>query len=273
MGNWAKSAYGKESFAEVGIVIAGTNNREFEKKIIFKFDKLISSKDLVYHANLVEKNKNFYPLAFNVYGAPAMVDALAEMHDGGCRNVIFIGYAYGGFRNIDIGSIVIPDEAYHFEGIYSHIDKNRKIAFPDKQLKKKVENFLTKNSIAFHNGINISVPAVTFQPKHANNFYKKIKPISLEMELASCLSRAKDLGIRAIGILIISDNKSHSLNDKTKKSLMQKSKEKIINLIINNIEELNLPKLKVKKEFSINEYLASIIENPEDVTNIYRKKG
>ncbi|MBS3140631.1 hypothetical protein J4405_00630 [Candidatus Woesearchaeota archaeon] len=272
MGNWAKSAYGQESFAGIGIVVAGTSNKEFEKKTISKFDKLISSKDKVYHANLVEKNKIVYPLVFNIYGASAMVDVLAEMHDGGCRNVIFIGYAYGGFKNIDVGSIVIPDKCYHFDGIYSHIDQNRKIALPDAELKKKIESLFKKSKIKFQTGTNISVPAVTFQPKHANEDYKKIKPISLEMELASCLSRAKDLGMRTIGILIISDNRSHSLNNNAKKSIKENSKEEVIDLIINNLKELNLKKLKLKKDFSINEYLASVIENSEDVTNIYKKK-
>lgn len=57
----------------------------------------------------------------------------------------------------------------------------------------------------FIEGINISVPAVTFQLPHNNKDYLKIKPTTVEMELAACLSRAKEIGMRAAGTLIISD--------------------------------------------------------------------
>ena len=39
------------------------------------------------------------------------------------------------------------------------------------------------------------------------------------MELAACLSRAKDIGIRAVGLLIISDNRTSAINNKEKRKL------------------------------------------------------
>lgn len=144
MGNWAKGTFGKENFGEIGIIIAGTNKLEVEKKILGFFDEVISSKDNVYHAHLVRKNNNEYPVVFNVYGAPAVLDVLTEMQDGGCRTVIFFGYAYGGFTNLEVGSIVIPKKAYHFDGIYHHIKPDRKFSAPDKELKEKLEFVLKK---------------------------------------------------------------------------------------------------------------------------------
>ena len=91
------------------------------------------------------------------------------------------------------------------------------------------------------------------------------------MELASCLSRSADIGVRALGILMISDNRSSSIGDETKRKLKHDAKIKIITAIIESIELFNLPPLKVKKEFSVDNHLASIIEDPEDVTNVYRK--
>ncbi|MBI2672990.1 hypothetical protein HYX19_01910 [Candidatus Woesearchaeota archaeon] len=270
MGKWAKDLFGKESFDSVGIVIAGTNSPKFERKILRLFDKVISSKDSVYHAHLVRKNNKEYPIVFNVYGAPAMVDVMTEMHDGGCHNLIFIGYAYGGFKNLDVGSIIVSDKSYHFEGIYHHIETDRKIDYPDKELKRKLEEIFKKNKINFYNGTNVSVPAVSFQPRHANREYQKIKPLTLEMELAACFSRAKDIGIRSVGILIISDNKSTSIGDKS--TLRNLAKIKVIETIIKKIHYFNLSKLKTRKKFDIDEHLASIIEDPNEMTNVYRKK-
>lgn len=268
MGHWAKRLFGKESFGNIGIVLAGTIKPKFEKRVLALFDEVISSEDAVYHGHLVKKDNRLIPLVTNVYGAPAMMDVMTEMHDGGCQTIIFIGYAYGGFKNLNVGEVVITDKAYHFDGIYHALKIDKKATHPDKELKEKVKRLLNENKIDFKEGTDISVPAVTFQPKHTT--YKEIKPITLEMELAACLARAKDIGIRAVGILIISDNRKASLGDQTQKMLRAKQKEKVIKTIVKNLDSFTLPHLKVKKEFLINEHLASIIEDPEDKTNVYK---
>jgi len=271
MGKWAKSLFGYDRFGEVGIVVAGTCSPDFQEKVVKFSEGKISEKDAVYHACLIRKNKESWPIIFNVYGAPAMVDVLTEMHDGGCRNVIFVGSAYGGFKNLKVGEIVIPHKSYHFEGIYDALKLSREQSFADEDLKNTIEKLFKKNYIDFVHGVNISVPAVTFQLRHENEEYKKIGPSTIEMELSSCLSRAKDLGIRAVGILIISDNKSSSRGDEEKKKARTESKLRVLRTIIDNISLFKLPKLKVEKEFSVDEHLASIIESPEDKINVYKE--
>ena len=272
MGKWAENNFGQSKFSDVGIVVAGAVGEEFEKEILGLFDKVLFKKDSVYHTYLVEKGKEHYPVVFNVYGAPAMMDVITLMHDGGCRTIIFVGYAYGGFKNLDVGSIMIPDKAYHFEGIYHHIEPDKKASLPDMQLKGKIEEILKKSRINYIEGTNISVPAVSFQLPHNNPEYKKINPDTVEMELAACLSRAKDIGIRAAGILIISDNKGSSIGNLTKRKLKHDARLKVLKEIANNFSQLKLAKLKIKKEFNRDEYLASIIDDPEDKTNVYRAK-
>ncbi|MBI4448319.1 hypothetical protein HY643_05035, partial [Candidatus Woesearchaeota archaeon] len=253
------------------IVVAGTTKPEFEKEILKLFDKVVSSKDDVYHAHMAKKGRIFYPIIFNVYGAPAMVDVLTEMHDGGCRTVIFVGYAYGGFKNLDIGAIVLPNKSYHFEGIYHPIKPDKTASLPDKHLDKKLKQLFKKNYVKFVEGVNISVPAVTFQLPHANKAYKKLDPLTVEMELASCYARSKDIGIRAAGILIVSDNKKVSIANK--REVLHFVKKEALALIIKNISRFQLPPLRTKKEFNIDKHLASIIEDPNDITNIYKKKN
>lgn len=273
MGVWAKLLFGREKFDRVGLILAGTTNPKFEEKVLGLFNVVVSSKDSVYHGHLVKKDGFYYPILTNVYGGPALMDSLAEMYDGGCRNVIFIGYAYAGFkRNLDVGSIVLPTEAYHFDGIYSQLDPSRAVSVPDMELKAKVKEILGNSQIGYIEGKNITVPAVTFQVPHDNERYKKINPLTVEMELASCFSRAKDIGVRSAGILVISDNRSSSIGDETKHQLRMDAKFKVLKCLVNHIGEFDLPNLKTKKKFDINEYLTGIIKYPEGIANVYKKK-
>jgi uridine phosphorylase len=273
MGKWAKDLFGREKFASVGFVLAGTINKKFEKKVLSLFDKFVSRKDSVYHALLLKKGKHYYPLVANVYGGPAMMDVLTEMHDGGCRTVIFIGYAYGGFRrNLEVGSVVLPAKSFHFDGIYSPFDPSKTEALPNRELRHIVKGILEKSGIEYCEGINISVPAVTFQLPHANERYRQINPLTLEMELASCFSRCRDLGMRACGVLVISDNRSSSIRDDTKNKVRRNAKFIVLKSILKNVNKLRMPALRTKREFRIDEHLASIIESPYDSLNVYRQK-
>lgn len=272
MGKWCKNLFGQETCGTVGIVIAGTGRPEFEKEVLTLFDEVLSSKDSVYHAHLVKENGIILPIVFNIYGAPAIVDVLTEMHDGGCRTVLFLGVAYGGFKNLEVGSIVVPKQSYHFDGIYHAIKLDREVALPDKELKNKLEEIFSKNKIAYVEGTNISVPAVTLQLPHNNQMYKKIQPATAEMELASFFSRAKDIGMRAAATLVISDNRRSSLGDSAKRELRHTAKLKIVKTYLEHLKEFSLKPLKTEKKFSIDNHLASIIEDPNDKMNVYRKK-
>jgi len=210
MGKWCKNLLRQETCGKIGIVIAGTSRPEFEKEVLGLCDEVISSKDSVYHAHLVKKNGITLPIIFNIYGAPAMVDVLTEMYDGGCHTVLFLGVAYGGFKNLEVGTIIIPTKAYHFDGLYYAVKLDREVALPDQELKKVLESLFTEQNIKYVEGVNISVPAVTFQLPHNNDLYRKIDPSTVEMELASFFSRAKDIGMRAAASLVISDNRKSS---------------------------------------------------------------
>jgi len=273
MGDWAKELFGREEFEPVGIVVAGTNPVEFEKKILGCFDEVISSKDSVYHAHLVKKDGKYYPIVFNVYGAPAMVDVLTEMHDGGCRNFIFVGYAFGFAQGLDVGDVVLAKEAHHFDGIYSHVDPSRELAQSDKELFDTVKKILSDAGIEHQEGVDISVPAVTFQPPHANEKYAEIKPTTIEMEVAAFYSRAKDIGARATAVLVISDTRAKSIHGGEEHRVDRAAqKEKVLQAVIGVISGVQLEPLPVEKEFQVDDHLASIVEHPDDITNVYKDK-
>ncbi|MFH0870120.1 MAG: hypothetical protein V1866_03625 [archaeon] len=270
MGHWAKRDFGRDQIGTTGIIIAGTSKPEYEKDAMGLFDEVVSSKDAVYHAYLARKGKNIHPLVFNVLGAPVVIDVLSVLHDGGCRNVIFIGFAYGGFKNLELGEVIVPTKSYHFDGIFHAVKIDRDVSMPDSRIRSQLKKVLRKEKIKFHEGINISVPAVTLQPKHNNSDYQKIKPICLEMEFAAFLSRAKEIGIRAAGVMIISDNKHTSLDDVEKRETRMEIKKRIVEAVVKNIGSFDLKPLKGSDRFSIDRYLAEIIETDGGV-NVYRK--
>ncbi|MBD3319026.1 hypothetical protein GF342_03905 [Candidatus Woesearchaeota archaeon] len=265
MGTWAKSLFGKDSFEDVGIILAGTNSPEFEQQVLGFFDEVVSSKDAVYHGHLVKKDGKYYPLVSNVYGAPAVVDVMTEMHDGGCRNIIFIGYAFG-FHDVPVGSVVLPVEAFHFHGLYHAITPDRHVDRPDKELLNKVYDCL-RDHIPLHKGVNITVPAVTLQLPHNNPFYKKINPDSLEMEVAALYARAEDIGVRACAVLIISDNRLENIGDDSKRTVRRAAKIKVIERVVARLSSFSLPDLG--KEFSINKELARTVALDDNDRTVY----
>jgi purine-nucleoside phosphorylase len=270
MGTWAKSAFGAERFADIGVVVTGTNAPEVQDEILRFFDKVLFKKDSVYHPCLAEKDGVKYPIVFNVYGAPAMVDVMTEMHDGGCRVLLFVGYAYGGFKNLPVGSVVLPEKSYHFDGLYHGIHVDKEAGYPDKELQQKLSEVCRKENLAFVYGTNISVPAVSFQLPHDNEFYRKLQPSTCEMELAAFYSRAQELGIRGAAALVISDNRTTSIGDSEKRIARYEGKKRLLKAIIEHLAFFTLPPLKTEKEFTIAEHLASIIHDPLDEKNVYR---
>ncbi|MBI2106575.1 hypothetical protein HYT57_01190 [Candidatus Woesearchaeota archaeon] len=263
MGKWAKSLFGRESFSDVGVIVAGNNPDVLENRTLRVFDAVNSNRDCAYHAHLAKINQEFYPVVFNVYGAPAVIDVLAQMHDGGCRNVIFVGYAYG-FKDLKVGDVVVPTNSYHFDSVYRDVDSERLFSSPNTSLKFGLWSFFNSFSIDYSVGTNVSVPAVTLQLPHDNEHYRKIKPLTIEMELASFFSRAKDIGIRAAGVLIVSDTRNTNIIDKEAR---RERKTAILELLFRNIGTFTFPPLD--RKFSIDEYLAGIVGGSD---NVYKQQ-
>jgi len=271
MGSWSKGIFGRDYVGRTGIIVAGTISPEYEESILKLFDKVLERKDQVYHACVVRKGKNIHPIVFNVLGAPAAVDCISVLHDGGCRNLIFVGFAYG-FMN-KVGDFVVPDRSYHFDGIYHALKMDKDSSFPDKELNDKLKQVLMKEKVKFFGGSNISVPAVTLQPKHRNKDYERIKPVSLEMEFAAFLSWSEEIGIRSAGVMIISDTKNDSIGNEGRRKTRRKKREEIITSIVKNISDFDLKPLKNSEKFSLDRCLAEIVEIDDKTPSIYRRNN
>lgn len=264
MGSWAKKAFGKEQIADVGMVLAGGIKPSEEELVTSIFPKCIGTKVSGYHIFLLEDD---VPLITNLRGAPNLIDALTDLHDGGCKNVIFIGFAYGGItKDLEVGSVALPTKAYHFEGIYTGFSE------PDKTAQQIMKDILTKNNMLFVEGNAISVPCVTKQLYHDNEEYKKINPLTIEMELAAFFARCKEIGVRGSAVLVISDNQSNHIKDADVRKLRYEKKKEIVKLIYDNIDEFRLEELPEFKEFNVHDFLGRVIHHPQKDENIYRKE-
>lgn len=273
MGDWAKILFGRENIGRTGIVFAGGTKKDVEKEILNTFDEVLFSKEKIYHSHLVRKGKKTYPIIVNLLGAPPMMDVLSMMHEGGCRNIIFIGYAYGGFQDLDVGTFVLPTKAYHYEGLYHVLKLDKRYSLPNQKQRNSIKNLLKKNKISFAEGINISVPSVIIQPQHKNKDYKRIKPLTVEMELAACFSRAKEIGIRSSGILIVSDNKHSSVKETKERNFSRVKMLELLRIIVDNLNKINLKPLKNSDKFNLDKHMAEIIEDPDDPVNVYLEKS
>lgn len=263
MGKWAKSLFGAETFSDTGIIVAGHNPEALENRTLGIFDEAVSNRDSMFHAHLVRKSGKFYPVVFNVYGAPTVIDVLAHMHDGGCRTVLFVGYAFG-FGDSKVGDVIVPSVSYHFDGAYANIDPKKQISSSNTSLKYTLWTFLNSHSVDYSVGVNISVPAVTLQLPHENEHYAKIQPSTLEMELASFFSRSKEIGIRAAGILIVSDTRYSTIIEREAR---KKKKIEILELLFRNIDAFALPHLN--GNFSVDSCLADIVGGQD---NVYKRQ-
>ena len=171
--------------------------------------------------------------------------------------------------DLPVGTVVVPDKCYHFDGVYHKISFDREVGVPDPNLLRTLRELFETHGVLFKTGTNISVPAVTLQLPHANEYYRKIKPISLEMELAACLSRASDIGLRAVGVLVISDNKEHIISAEQTREKRREALKSVLDACISNLTELDLKPLPHADEFSVDNCLATIVGDPEDATNAY----
>jgi len=271
MGKWAKLLFGREAFQDVGIIVGGNNPEEMQVESLRKrFDVVESQTDKAFHAHLVEGSNGFYPVVFNVYGAAAAIDVLAQMRDGGCRNVLFLGYAYG-FGDLRVGDIVAPHEAYHFDGVYQALGRDIGMRTrPDKELRLKLIQTLDSEGIEFHRGKHVSVPAVSLQPSHSNLRYERIHPATLEMELASVYTRSREIGMRSAGVLVVSDTRNDNLGSEENIKIRRETKLGVLDVLLNNLERFSLQPY-LENGFSVDEHLASIVDMPGEEGNAYRE--
>ncbi len=228
MGNWALRNFGRELLPETAFIVAGTTPIKYQKEILSLFDNVLFRKDAVSHNFIATYKGKDYAIIFHVYGAPLAIDIIYTLNDGGCKNVIFLGYAYS--ETLSIGDYFIPTKTYCFDGLTNLLQKNIKYSYPDYNLKERIMLTLKKNDILFKKGHSVSVSSLFHRTKKIRLRVGKIN--ALEMELSSIYYFSKKLKIKSAGLLIISDTKEEHLYNG--KKIRSEAMKKMFSLLLSN---------------------------------------
>ncbi len=124
-----------------------------------------------------------------VIGAPALALFLELLKKLEIKEVLALGWA-GKFKGstLKIEDLLLPEKAISFEGTSKFYYSNKKkVFFPDKELKKRLEKELELGGIPFKKGSILSVDApIAFEKREEliNRFEKKVDAMDME---TSCL--------------------------------------------------------------------------------------
>jgi len=211
MGTWSKSDFGVSKLPSTAIIFGGGNPLDIENRIVDLFDRIIQKRHGVYHAYVVRKGQKDFTLLFQVYGPALAVDGLHILHDGGCKEMLFIGYAWCCAEKAVVGDYILPSKTLLLDGFTNVLAPRAKWAQGDVTLHSKIERATQCLKTPIHKGITISIPSVFRKPKGYGETLKKVRGIAHEMELGSLLFFSKDLKIHSAGVLIVSDTPHQTL--------------------------------------------------------------
>lgn len=226
---------GKLSLAKLGLnkipnrcfVVGGNTPLDTQKQIIDSFDSCQKFIDAIIHYYVVKKNKHIYLIIFGVYGAPMVADLIALLKDGGCKEIIFIGYAWG--NNLPIGSLILPSRIYSGERL---LPIQNHTLIPDLKILSLIKRKLVREQHKFIEAKSLSVPSVFYQTKFNEQQIMKYKIDVVDMELSSIIFFSKNMRIHSAGILIINENHRRKIYHSTKakkQTIIQVFKALLIN--------------------------------------------
>ncbi|MEN6462254.1 MAG: hypothetical protein ABFC94_12905 [Syntrophomonas sp.] len=207
MGEWSKWEFGFEELPNSCFIFGGTSSPETIQSVISSFDTIIFHKHDNYEAYIVEKYSQKILILFQVYGAAMVADLIFLLKDGGVKEIVFIGAAYGMEKQIAVGDFILPSRIQCLDGVASTLDNNE-FSYPDAGLRTWVGKLFIENEISIWQGDTVSVPTTFYHPS-SDKYDREV--IALEMELASLCHYAFKTGIKACGVLVVSDTENHSL--------------------------------------------------------------
>jgi len=209
VGEWTKHEFNRDNLPERCFFFAGDHSENRIKAILSHYQTIIFHKHTVYEAYIVSNEDNEDLLLFQVYGGSVTADISFVLKDGGVREIIFIGTAFGISENLKVGDYVIPNGVQALEGLLKVI-YDVDYSYPDPEFRERIERTFTKSNESYLEGKTVSVPC-TFAHPDKSKYDKDV--VGLEMELSSIFHFSKKLGMKCAGILVVSDTKDHGLLD------------------------------------------------------------
>ncbi len=138
-------------------------------------------------------------------GAPAAIIGLEQLTVSGLSEVVLLGWCGALNRNRKIGEAVSIYQAYSNEGTSSHYFPRKKVFYPDKLLKKRLEQKLISLGLSFTEGNLVSTDA-PYRETPSWILRQKEKNIGfVDMEASAVFAWAKFRHIKAAALMIVSD--------------------------------------------------------------------
>ena len=208
MGAWAEHEFGVKTLPPRAYLFAGTSGRAKIDAAIGEFDKVLVHRHDVYERHLVSGSDA--TVMFQLYGAPIMCDLITVLKDGGVKEAVFLGYAFGFGDDTRVGDCVVPTCVQALDGVTARLGAGTHCT-PDTELTASISDVLRQSGIPFRTGKSVSVPATFW---HGDE--RDIEPdvIALEMEFAAFCHCAGVAGIKAGGLFEISDTETQGLLDR-----------------------------------------------------------
>ncbi|OJV93766.1 MAG: hypothetical protein BGO39_15470 [Chloroflexi bacterium 54-19] len=139
-------------------------------------------------------------------GAPAAAIILEEMVALGVKKFISIGTAGSLQNSSDIGDIIVCNKAIRDEGVSHHYLASDKYAYPSPVLTDRLKSELTKNDLAYTEGVSWTIDAIYRETVAEARHYQAEGVITVEMEASALMAVAQYREVDLACAFVISDS-------------------------------------------------------------------
>ncbi len=209
MGKWAESEFGVKTLPPRAYLFAGPSTRPKVDAVVNTFGKVLFHQYVVSERYLVDGEKGGATILFQLYGAPIMCDLVTILKDGNVKEIVFFGTAFGISNDMRVGDCIVPTQVQTLDGVSVKLGADP-YTTPSPDMVEMISAALERRHIPFRRGKSVSVPATFW---HGDETQMDLDAIALELEFAAFCHCAQAVGIKAGGILIISDTKEQGLPD------------------------------------------------------------
>ena len=177
--------------AEAAIEMAAMKKKGAESRFLF-------------NSHLSIQGDNTF-IAGPAIGAPMAALTLEKLIALGARRIILFGWCGALSRDLNIGDILVPDQALSGEGTSAYYLSSKKQPGPDEGLRQKVVSLFMQNGVKTHNGCVWSTDAVYREKRSALTSLHRDGVSAVDMEFSALCSVAHFRAIEFAAVLVVSD--------------------------------------------------------------------
>lgn len=207
MGKISQTYFGTSDLPKA-IVLAGHQEEPF-REVFGDLDVEFSCKSSCFSGYLFSDPR--LAIIKDVYGASSAYESIKTLEDGNCQSMIFVGWAQSRAEH-DIGDVVVPTKIRGLDSISG--EREIEPGISEEELPVRPDDF---------GGRHLSKPAVTYESRELERDIENFEPQTIDLELATVVKTAGNVGIECQFYQAISDNAFEDLFDGEKKKRKNKS--------------------------------------------------